>query len=78
MRYRYGLKIGSEAEAWAASVAREIRKRCCLVWSRRISIWFGEDGSVVDKTEAVPGEPNCPWIKIGGRTFLFEGDLQRR
>lgn len=64
-----------EAEAWAASVAREIKKRCCLVWSRRISIWFTEDGTVVDRTEGVPGEPNVPWVRIGGRTFLFGDDL---
>lgn len=65
-----------QAEEWASSVAREIKKRCCLVWSRRISIWFAEDGSVVERTEAVPGEPNVPWIKIGGRTFMFGEDLR--
>ncbi|MBI2806123.1 MAG: hypothetical protein HYX68_14170 [Planctomycetes bacterium] len=64
------------AESWASGVAREIKKRCCLVWSRRISIWFGEDGSVIERTEAVPGEPNCPWIKIGSRTFMFGEDLR--
>lgn len=64
------------AESWASWVAREIKKRCCLVWSRRISSWFGEDGSLLQRTEAVPGEPNVPWIKIGGRMFLFGDDLR--
>jgi hypothetical protein len=66
-----------EAEKWASEVAREIKKRCCLVWSRRISCWFSEDGTLTTKTEAVPGEPNMPWIKIGGRgpAFLFGDDL---
>jgi len=66
-----------EAEKWASTVAREIKKRCCLVWSRRISCWFNEDGTLTMKTEAVPGEPNTPWIKIGGRgpAFLFGDDL---
>ena len=64
-----------EAEKWAGAVAGEIKKRCCLVWSRRISSWFSEDGTLTQRTEAVPGEPNVPWIKIGGKTFLFGDDL---
>jgi hypothetical protein len=66
-----------EAEKWASTVAGEIKKRCCLVWSRRISCWFSEDGTLTKRTEAVPGEPNTPWIKIGGKgpAFLFGDDL---
>jgi hypothetical protein len=66
-----------EAETWASAVAGEIKKRCCLVWSRRISCWFGEDGTLTQRTEAVPGEPNVPWIKVGGKgpAFLFGDDL---
>jgi hypothetical protein len=66
-----------EAETWAGAVASEIKKRCCLVWSRRISCWFGEDGTLAQRTEAVPGEPNVPWIKIGGKgpAFVFGDDL---
>jgi hypothetical protein len=44
-----------EAEQWAGAVAKEIQKRCCLVWSRRISCWFSEDGTLTERTEAVPG-----------------------
>jgi hypothetical protein len=66
-----------EAERWASAVAGEIKKQCCLVWSRRISCWFSEDGTLTKRTEAVPGEPNTPWIKIGGKgpAFLFGDDL---
>jgi hypothetical protein len=66
-----------EAEKWAGVVAGELKTRCCLVWSRRISCWFGEDGTVAERTKAVPGEPNTPWVKIGGKgpAFLFGDDL---
>ncbi len=66
-----------QAEHWASGVAGEIKKRCCLVWSRRISCWFGEDGSLTERNEAVPGEPNVPWIKVGGKgpAFVFGDDL---
>jgi hypothetical protein len=66
-----------EAERWASAVAGEIKKRCCLVWSRRISCWISEDGTLTKRTEAVPGEPNTPWIKIGGKgpAFLFGDNL---
>lgn len=66
-----------EAEKWASAVASEIKKRCCLVWSRRISCWFNEDGTLKERTEAVPGECNVPWIKVGGKgpAFVFGDDL---
>src|SRR5262249_5292265 len=66
-----------EAETWASAVAGEIKKRCCLVCSRRISCWFSEDGTLTKRTEAVPGEPNTPWIKVGGKgpAFVFGDDL---
>jgi len=70
-----GPDIGTieEAEVWAASVARESRLKCCLVWSRRLSIWFDETGSIVGRTEAVPGEVNVPWMRIsGGKQFVLE------
>jgi hypothetical protein len=66
-----------EAETWASAVAGAIKKRCCLVWSRRISSWFSEDGTLTNRTEAVPSEPNTPWIKVGGKgpAFVFGDDL---
>jgi hypothetical protein len=70
------IKTMVEAEAWASAVALERRRKCCLVWSRRISVWFAEDGTVYSRTEAVPGEPNAPWMKIGGKKFLFGEGLK--
>jgi hypothetical protein len=66
-----------EAERWASAVAKEIHLRCCLVWSRRISCWFNEEGKLTHRTKARPGEPNTPWIKMGGKgpAFLFGDDL---
>lgn len=64
-----------EAEQWAATVAKESKRKCCLVWSRRISIWCDVDGSSF-RSEAVPGKPNVPWMKIGGKTFNFGEELR--
>jgi transcriptional regulator with XRE-family HTH domain len=65
-----------EAESWAAAVALERRRKCCLVWSRRISVWIAEDGTVYSRTEAAPGEPNMPWMKVGGKKVLFGEGLR--
>lgn len=64
-----------EAEDWAASVARESKMKCCLVWNRKLSIWFNETGIIVSRTEAVPGKVNVPWMRIGGREFIFGDGL---
>jgi hypothetical protein len=66
-----------QAEGWAGAVAGEIKRRCCLVWSRRLSCWFNEDGTLARRTRARPGDPNTPWIKVGGKgpAFLFGDDL---
>ena len=57
-----------EAERYASEFAKERRLRVCLVLSRRVSVWFADDGSFQYATEAVPGgEPNQPYTKIGGR-----------
>ena len=65
-----------QAEEWAAAIAKETGKRCCLVWSRKISCWFDNDG-VYGRTESVPGSPNCPWMKLGksGKAFVFGDSL---
>ena len=64
-----------QAETWAGAVAGEIKKRCCLVWSRRISCWFNEEGKLTHRSEAKPGEPNTPWVQLGGQRFVFGDDL---
>lgn len=66
-----------EAEVWAASVAKENGKQCCLVWSRRISCWFDKDGTLSIRSEAVPDQANCPSMKLGksGKAFVFGDSL---
>ena len=49
-----------EAEAFVAEKARETKNRCCLVWSRRVSIFFASDGSVECVREATPTEGVAP------------------
>lgn len=55
------------AEEWASSVAAGCRRRCCLVWTRRLSSWFDETGELSMRTEATPGEPNTPWMMTRGK-----------
>ena len=56
-----------EAERFAAGLALKHHLRTCLVWSRRISIYFKADGTVEGIIEASPG----PVMKIGGRRCLL-------
>jgi hypothetical protein len=67
-----------EAEAWASSVAVECRRRCCLVWSRKLSSWFDEIGELSMRTEAAPDEPNTPWMMLKGKgqPFLLDDNLR--
>jgi hypothetical protein len=62
-----------KAEAWACDIARQLRCRMCLVVSRRWSVWMDADGQVEARTEARPGEPNMPFMRVRGRRFLLEG-----
>ena len=60
------------AEEYASQLSRAKRKRCCLVLSRRYSVWFDEKGKVECRTEAVPGQPNSPYMRTRrGRPFLL-------
>jgi hypothetical protein len=57
-----------EAEQYASGFAKERRLHVCLVLSRRVSVYFADDGSFRYASEAIPsGEPNQPYTKIGGR-----------
>ena len=61
-----------EAEAFAADFSKTNRLKSCLVLSRRVSVWFREDGSVSSVTEAVPGQPNSPYMRIGNRECVVK------
>lgn len=61
-------------EEWiqAALVARgDMRLRCCLVVSRRVSIWLAADGSVECRSVTAPDVPNVPVMSIGGRKVVL-------
>jgi hypothetical protein len=62
-----------QAEAEAAALARRYAKSVCLVWSRRISIWFDHEGNRTGITEAQPGKLNAPWMQVGNKKFLLGG-----
>ena len=62
-----------EAERYASEFAKQRRLRVCLVLSRRVSVYFDDDGSFQFASEAVPGgEPNQPYTVIGGRRCLMQ------
>ena len=65
------LKTMHEAEEWASTIAKEVRRHCCLVWHRRISSWFDKDGVLFRRSMIVPIEPTFPWIRHGQKTFLI-------
>ena len=39
--------------------------------SRRLSVWIDGQGEIEARTEAIPGEPNVPFIEVRGRRFLL-------
>ena len=66
------IRSAEEAERYASEFAKEHRLRVCLVLSRRVSVYFDDDGSFQYASEAVPGgEPNQPYTKIGGGRCLM-------
>jgi transcriptional regulator with XRE-family HTH domain len=62
-----------QVELWASGVARKNHWRACLVWTRRLSVWFDADGGIEARTEATPdGPPNVPSTQIGSRKFMLK------
>jgi hypothetical protein len=66
-----------QAEFYTSTFARKNGKKCCLIWSRRLSVWFDSDGVVYDRTEAVLGVPNTTCSRISSKSFHFAGDLSQ-
>lgn len=66
------IESADAAEAFAIARAKELQLKVCLVVSRRLSLWIDEHGEVYERTEAVPGEANSPWMSLKGsrKTFL--------
>jgi len=53
-----------DAEVFASAQALRFTRACCLVWTRRLSVWFDASGIVYSRTEAVPDEPNIPTMRL--------------
>ena len=65
-----GITQLTDAETFTANVARQRKKRCCLVWSRRLSVFFDEHGQLERRQEAKPGEDIQPCMMVGNHKFM--------
>lgn len=50
------------------AIARARQRQVCLVASRRLSVYFDEQGKVIAREEI------HPFVQIGGKKFLFDGE----
>ena len=64
-----------EAEAWVARVMTENGFRNpwarCLVFTRRLSVWFSPEGHVTERRRSTPDDPGHPFMRIGNQPFLL-------
>ncbi len=74
-----GVRTTEAMEQYAADFARRMHKKVWLVLSRRLTIYFDEDG-MKHVQEAVPGQCNSPYMCLGGsrQKFLFTGGMGMR
>lgn len=61
-----------DAEECAAAIAKDMKRQIYLIFSRRLSMWFDEDGNRTTVTEATPGDTVVPYLQIGSRKFTFD------
>src|ERR1700730_2592991 len=65
----------AEAETWVASVRRldPLAGRCgtCLVFDRRLRVWFNARGEVEDRTLATPDDARVPFVQLAKKRLLF-------
>ncbi len=69
------LHTTEEMEQYAQEFATKYHKKTWLVLSRKLRVYFDEDGTK-SVQESAPGEINGPWMRLQGsrKTFLFGGD----
>lgn len=69
------LTTTEEMEKFAQDFAKKHHKKTWLVLSRKLRVYFDEDGSRRGVQEAAPGEIAGPWMRLKGgrRKFLFGG-----
>jgi len=60
------------AEAYVSAFAKRIKLRCCLVWSRRLCVFYAADGTLERRAVATPDNDPRPRLSIaGGPPVLF-------
>jgi hypothetical protein len=65
-------KLGVFVRAERLRDALTLGQLARLVLSRRWSVWIDANGQIQARTEARPGEPNMPLMRVRGR-FLLGG-----
>ena len=75
-----GVETPEEMEQYAAEFAGRMHKKVWLVLSRRLSIFFDEDGTKKEVREAAPGELNSPYMQVGNsrQKFIFSDGMGMR
>lgn len=59
-------------EQFASDFARHNRWQICLVLSKRLRIWFEEDGTNCGVTHDTFEQSHGPYMRLGGRKFLLD------
>jgi hypothetical protein len=75
-----GVETPEAMERYAADFAKRSGKKVWLVLSRRLTIFFDEEGVKKEVQEAAPGRCNGPYMCVGSskRKFLFTGGFGAR
>ncbi|MCY2927896.1 MAG: hypothetical protein NTV86_00090 [Planctomycetota bacterium] len=60
-----------QAQEHASQTARQWNRLVCLVWSRRLSVYFDEQGQVEVRAVATPDRHVAPFMRIGNKRFLL-------
>jgi hypothetical protein len=60
-----------QAEAFAREYAQRHGRSVCLAVSRLLSVWIDKGGNVEARTEATPGCPNTPFMRLKGSGRMF-------
>lgn len=61
-----------DAKRYASSVACREHRKVCLVWSRRIRLWFDGTGALVRREVVGPGSSGGPAMRVGGKSLLLD------
>ncbi len=60
-----------EAEVYASAEGRRLHCQSWLVWTRRMTVCFDENGVRTKIRELGPGDQSAPLMRLGGKHFLL-------